>query len=124
MAQYNDFTGQLYNTYEEFRENSITDRRFKHSDIKPLIDKLKSIPLFTVKQAGLSAQNRELYLISTGHGKTKVFLWSQMHGDESTATMALFDIFNFFSRENRFEEIKNLIRNELTVYFLPMVNPD
>jgi hypothetical protein len=124
MAQYKDFTGQLYNSYEEFRENSITHRRFKHSDIKILVEKLSSIPVFTVKQAGVSAQNREIYLISVGHGNTKVFLWSQMHGDESTATMALFDIFKFFSKENQFEKIKNLIMNELTVCFLPMVNPD
>ena len=33
--------------------------------------------------------------LSLESGEVHVLLWSQMHGDESTATMALFDIFNF-----------------------------
>lgn len=124
MAQYKDFTSQLNNTYEEFREGSLTNRRFKHADIKLLINKLQNNTLFSVKQLGVSAQNREIFLISIGTGRTKVFLWSQMHGDESTATMALFDIFNFFSTENQFGEFKDNILKELTIYLIPMVNPD
>jgi hypothetical protein len=27
-----------------------------------------------------------------------VLLWSQMHGDEPTATAALFDVFDYFQR--------------------------
>jgi hypothetical protein len=39
--------------------------------------------------------------VTHGHGPTTVLLWSQMHGDESTATMALADIFAFLGREPR-----------------------
>ncbi len=124
MAQYRDFTTQLNSTYENFRETSLSSRRFKHADIKPLIDKLKNKPLFTVKQQGLSAQNREIYLISLGTGSTKVFLWSQMHGDEPTATMAIFDIINFFTQKGQFEDFKKEVLEKLTIYFMPMVNPD
>lgn len=124
MAQYTDFTHKLNSSYENFREESLNKRRFKHSDIKPLIDKLNNNKIFTVKQLGVSVQKREIYLISIGRGDTRVFLWSQMHGDESTATMALFDIFNFFSRENPFEDFKDEILKKLTIYFIPMVNPD
>ena len=77
-----------------------------------------------MKQEGLSAQNREIYLISIGTGKTKVFLWSQMHGDEPTATMALFDIFNFFTQSGQFDNFKKEVLGKLTIYFMPMVNPD
>jgi hypothetical protein len=123
-VSYKEFTNQLETTYEIFREKSLRHRRFKHSDIRSLIEKLKDNKLFSVKELGESAQKREIYLVSIGTGKIKVFLWSQMHGDESTATMALFDIFNFFSTENRFEDFKESILNKLTIYFLPMVNPD
>jgi len=47
-----------------------------------------------------------------------------MHGDESTATMAFFDIFNFLKTNNQFEKLKSKILSELTLYFIPMVNPD
>ncbi len=124
MDKYKEFAESLNNYYKEFREESLARRRFKHSEILPLINALKENVLFTVKQIGLSAQGREVYLISLGKGKTKVFLWSQMHGDESTATMALFDICNFFNRSDQFDDFRKDILNNLTIYFIPMVNPD
>lgn len=124
MSQYKDFTNQINNSYENFRETSLNNRRFKHSDIKPLIENLKNNKLFSVKQVGTSAQKREIYLISLGTGPTKIFLWSQMHGDEPTATMAIFDLFNFFAGNNQFDSVKNEILNNCTIYFMPMVNPD
>src|SRR5690606_19138646 len=123
MPQNIEFTNHLYNNYENYKETSLTKRRFKHADIVPLIEQLKNNSLFTVKKAGQSAEGRDIYLISTGSGKTKVFLWSQMHGDESTATMALFDLFNFLSSDDLKEEKEKILSN-LTIYFMPMVNPD
>lgn len=50
-------------------------------------------------------------------------MWSQMHGDEPTATAALFDIFNFINApENK--DFCNALFERVTLYFLPMVNPD
>lgn len=124
MAQDIDFANRLYNDYEQFRESALTNRRFKHSDIKPLIEQLKNNNKFRVEKIGESAEGREIYLLTLGAGKTKVFLWSQMHGDEPTATMALFDIFNFFSANDSFDPIRKELLNNLTIYFMPMVNPD
>ena len=114
----------LYYSYENFREKSLTNRRFKHSDIQPLLEHLKNNKIFTVNKVGESADGKSLNLIKLGNGNTKVFLWSQMHGDEPTATAALFDIFNFFADKNSFTELKNFILNNITIYVLPMVNPD
>lgn len=48
-----------------------------------------------------------------------------MHGDESTATMALFDIFNFLASENdQFDSIRTIIREKTQLSFIPMLNPD
>lgn len=124
MIPNKDFTSRIYNHYEDFREPAIIQRRFKHSAILPLIEKLKNDSVFSVKKIGVSAQNREIYLVSAGKGKTRIFLWSQMHGDESTATMALFDIFNFFRTEHQFENYKKEILTNLTLHFIPMLNPD
>jgi hypothetical protein len=90
----------------------------------PLIEKLRHNGKFVVHKLGESVEKKELFLIKIGTGKTKIFLWSQMHGDESTATMALFDIFNFFSSNDFLNEIRDKILSETTLYFLPMVNPD
>ena len=124
MIQDIQLAKDLYYSYENFKEKSITHRRFKHSDIKPIIERLKNTDIFKVDKAGESAERREIYLIKLGSGKTKIFLWSQMHGDEPTATAAIMDIFNFFNDKNSFSEFKNFLLSKLSIYFLPMVNPD
>ena len=124
MFDLNEFANGLSFTYKYFCEKSLNHRRVKHSDIVPLIDFIKGKNIFTVTPAGQSIQGRDIFVIGYGKGKKKIFLWSQMHGDETTATMALFDIFNFFLDDKHFNEIKNLMFNRLKIYFLPMVNPD
>ncbi|MCU7514149.1 MAG: peptidase M14 [Ignavibacteria bacterium] len=123
-AQENRFSQDLYNTYEQYRENSIKHRRIKRSDIDSLISRLKQNQFFNVRTLGHSTEGREINLVSAGKGKTTVLLWSQMHGDESTATMALFDIFNFLSQSDSFDTIRKEIFSKLTLCFIPMLNPD
>jgi hypothetical protein len=124
MSQNYDFEQSLYYNYEMFREYSLQNRLFKHSDIVKLISNLKKNKIFEVNVAGKSVEGREIYLLSIGSGKKKIFLWSQMHGDEPTATMALFDIFNFFSDTIKYQDIKKQILSNTKIYFMPMVNPD
>ena len=124
MAQNINLAQNLYFNYEIYRENKLTHRRFKHADILPLINEIKRRGIFSVEKAGQSVEGRDIYLLSIGHGKSKVFLWSQMHGDEATATMALFDVFNFFQANDGLHDIKKTILDNLTIYFMPMVNPD
>ena len=50
-------------------------------------------------------------------------LWSQMHGDEPTATMALIDIFNFLTI-NPDHTLTKTIKEKLTLLTIPMLNPD
>lgn len=113
---------RLYKDYETYREASITNRRFKHSDIVPLIEVLP--PPFQLIQAGESVEGRSIYHISWGKGATQVLMWSQMHGDEPTATMALFDIFNFLLADDTYNEFRERLSQTLTIHFLPLLNPD
>lgn len=114
---------QLEAAYAGHQEPSISHRRFKHADIVPLI-KGRSRK-FQVEELGKSIQGKEIYQLSYGRGATKVLLWSQMHGNESTATMALFDLFNFLEGGNdAFDSLRNLLKDKLSLRFIPMVNPD
>jgi len=123
FSQNTDITESLYETYEKYKEPSLEKRRIKHHEIQPLLSTLKKDSRFTVKKVGASIEGRTLSLISIGSGETDVFLWSQMHGDEPTATQAIFDIFNFLTSDD-FKEEKQAILSNLTVHFLPMLNPD
>lgn len=122
-AQPSDLIRQLWESYPEFKEAALSHRRIKHQDLQPLIQKLKQDQEFEVNRAGKSIEGRSLNLISIGTGKTNIFLWSQMHGDESTATMAIFDIFNFILSDKFAVEKAGLFKN-VTLHFLPMLNPD
>jgi len=124
MAQNINLAQNLYSNYEIYRENKLMHRRFKHSDMLPLINEVKRSGIFSVEKAGQSVAGRDIFLLSIGRGTSKVFLWSQMHGDEATATMALFDVFNFFQVNDGLDSIKNMILDNLSIYFMPMVNPD
>ncbi|WP_343486315.1 M14 family zinc carboxypeptidase [Allomuricauda sp. d1] len=118
-----DLTSQLYETYEKFKEPSLEKRRIKYNQIQPLIDNFRNNPKFEVQKVGESIESRDLNLISIGEGETNIFLWSQMHGDEPTATMATFDILNFLDSED-FSAEKEIILSKLKLHFLPMLNPD
>jgi Zinc carboxypeptidase len=119
-----DFANYLYYNYTHYQEKSLQIRRFKHSDLVNLINKLKDNDIFTLNKAGESVEGRTVFLISAGKGEKKVLLWSQMHGDEATATMAIFDIFNFFRANDEANEVRKELLSNLTIYFLPMLNPD
>ncbi|MGW9686238.1 M14 family zinc carboxypeptidase [Flagellimonas sp. 2504JD1-5] len=116
-------TTNLYETYEQYKESSLQKRRIKHQQIQPLIQRFAANPKFEVQKVGESIQGRDLHLISIGSGPTNIFLWSQMHGNEPTATQAIFDILNFLDAP-QFEKEKREILSKLKLHFLPMLNPD
>ncbi|SKB58806.1 Zinc carboxypeptidase [Salegentibacter holothuriorum] len=122
-AQDKQLYRELYNSYEDFKEKSIEKRRFTQSKIQPLINDFDQKENFKVTKVGESIEGRPLQLISVGEGDIDVFLWSQMHGDESTATMAIFDILNFLDSEVFSEEKEEMLK-EVKLHFLPMLNPD
>ena len=117
------FTARFYETYDQYREPALGKRRISHADLQPLIDRVAEQPGFEVRQVGTSIEGRALRLISFGSGETDIFLWSQMHGDEPTATQALFDILNFFNAPEFTAEKAELL-TKVRIHMLPMLNPD
>ena len=45
-----------------------------------------------LEEIGRSAEGRAIHLLTVGTGERRVLLWSQMHGDEPSATPALLDV--------------------------------
>lgn len=113
----------LLRSYHTFNNNEINDRFFKHGDLLTILDDIRKKSMFEITEVGRSFEGRSINLVKCGTGSTKVFLWSQMHGNEATATMALMDLFNFLGNEHT-DEIRNTVLRNSTLYILPMVNPD
>ncbi len=114
----------FFDNYEQFKEKSITHKWLRYSHLVELLRRLPSA-IFEVKEIGKSIEQRPIYQVRIGTGSTKVLLWSQMHGNESTATIALLDMFNFFaSKDTENQTLRNSILSNCTLYFIPMLNPD
>jgi hypothetical protein len=115
----------LYKNYPGFRLDHQAPATCVHAGLSAEIQRLVSDSngLLTQQEIGRSIEGRSINLLTAGSGPRKVLLWSQMHGDESTATLALLDILHFFTRESRLPWVAKTLRS-LSVHCVPMVNPD
>jgi hypothetical protein len=103
--------------------DAITTRRFTHDQFWRAVEPSINSTRLHVETVGESMQGRPLRTVTFGSGATKVLLWSQMHGDEATATMSLADILAFLA-DNEPSDLRDRLAKKLTVTFLPMLNPD
>jgi len=115
--------GELFETYATYRMTEIVSRRFTQTDMLRWLESFRSMNLFTTIPLGQSAEGRTISLLRLGTGSVKVLLWSQMHGDEPTATTALLDMLNFLARA-RDHVVSRTILDALSLLIIPMVNPD
>jgi hypothetical protein len=120
---YLQFARELFGDYASYSVPEITSRRFTQADMLRWLNPLNEGNLFRVKSLGPSAEGRTISLLRLGKGTVKVLLWSQMHGDESTATMALLDILNFFKRKPEHTVTRSIL-DALDLLMIPMLNPD
>ncbi|MGY0612167.1 M14 family zinc carboxypeptidase [Luteimonas sp. A501] len=112
----------LYDSH--IRVPGLEDRRFSPEHWWDVAGPLASGAAgFRTEALGNSAEGRPLRHVSWGKGDTRVLLWSQMHGDESTASMALADLFNFLGGQPAHPLVQRL-RQGTTLHVLPLVNPD
>jgi hypothetical protein len=101
--------------HKQHKANSLFGRYITLQHITPLLEQLP------IEIIGHSVLGKPIYKYVIGTGNRKVFMWSQMHGNESTTTKALFDFFNVIHSN---EPIGAKLLEEFTFCFLPMVNPD
>ena len=73
-----------------------------------------------VEEIGRSVEGRSIELFSVGTGTRAVLLWSQMHGDEPSATPALLDVADYLLTAPEGAPVLDA----LTLLMVPMLNPD
>ncbi|SHH54303.1 M14 family metallopeptidase [Flavobacterium defluvii] len=109
----------LEELFNQNKEQSIEGRYLNLDHIQPLLDKLNTNN--QVKIIGKSVLGEPIYSYEIGTGKTRIYLWSQMHGNESTTTKALFDFINVLNSKSDFAQE---MLSAFTFYMIPILNPD
>jgi hypothetical protein len=113
----------LEDWYSANFENRLKGRRIVFDDIEPIINNLDS-GYFEKDIIGVSENGTSIYKLKIGTGKKRILIWSQMHGNESTGTKAVFDLFKFLLNAADLSQEKDLILANCTLVFIPMLNPD
>lgn len=73
--------------------------------------------------AGYSMEGRPVHRLTWGDGPIRILMWSQMHGNEPTATLALLDLWSLLHTRSDHPDIGQL-RSLVTLRIIPMLNPD
>ena len=100
---------------------ALVDHALVVSELKRIAG--SAADLFTLEQFGTSVEGRALQVLSFGRGPFPVLLWSQMHGDEPTATPALLHLAEYVARHRQEPAIAQML-DALTIHAVPMLNPD
>ncbi|WP_185858508.1 M14 family zinc carboxypeptidase [Blattabacterium cuenoti] len=112
----------IFRNYDILKDNRIiASKIFRYSKLLEMMKKYRSI--CSITPIGLSVEKRIIFKIKWGVGKIKVLIWSQMHGNETTGTKSIFDLLHFFFK-NRYHDLIKFLFENLTILFIPMLNPD
>ncbi len=108
--------------YRNNFEFHLKGRYITLQSIFPLLEMYKMN--YEISDPGISEMGKDIPLIKIGKGPKIVLGWSQMHGNESTTTKAVFDFLKLISQKDILQsEIELFLRN-FTFYIFPMLNPD
>lgn len=103
-------------------ENKVDSLRGRYINLSMLESFLESWSSKNQLQIlGHSVEGRPIYKCQIGSGKTKILMWSQMHGNESTTTKGLIDFMNLLQSD---AVVANEVLRNYTFCIIPMLNPD
>ena len=106
--------------FETYKESSLSGRYIHLEHITPLLDILSK--KMEVTLLGVSENDAPIHLVKLGNGPKKLLFWSQMHGNESTTTKAVFDFLNMLTDTSN--ELSERILTSCTLYIIPILSPD
>lgn len=108
---------------ERHQHPGIDTRRFSPNLYWGLLSGPLASPRLRSEQIGVSVQGRPLVAVHVGTGPVRVLAWSQMHGDESAASMALLDLLSWLA-DDAPDALRDRLLASVTLTLVPMLNPD
>lgn len=111
----------MKNLFKNNKEVSLSGKWIHLANIIPLLKIHKTD--YQIAEIGKSFLKNPIYTITLGNGTIKILIWTQMHGNEATATKVVFDLLNVFKNPNSPKNIKAILKH-CTIKIIPILNPD
>ncbi len=105
--------------FATYKAATLKHRYITATDIEPLLTELEGVAKIEI--VGQSVLKTPIHSITIGNGSKKILMWSQMHGNESTTTKALFDLLNLCTATS--QELDTVLK-ACTLCIIPLLNPD
>lgn len=115
-------SAELSALHDQVRVDGLEDRRFNSAEFWAVVDPFVGRSI-SDRLVGESAEGRAIRHLTFGSGPVQVLLWSQMHGNESTASMTLADMIRLFDEHGDHPMVRRIAEGS-TIHMLPMLNPD
>lgn len=111
---------QIINAYSTIKNKSFIGRYFLYDLVLEEIEKL-SFEVIHRKIVGYSVLGKPIVQLSIGKGDYTILIWSQMHGNESTTTKAIFDFLSLLQLQPLLTQD---ILTKASIHIIPVLNPD
>lgn len=111
-----DYTSLVKNYTNKY----VSGRYVTDNNIEPFLLDLNQN--FKIEVRGKSVEGRSIKTVSWGVGPKRIFMWSQMHGNESTTTKAVLDLLLLLNEEK--EDFISEWYRQFTFLIVPILNPD
>ncbi len=109
--------------YLQIKAAGLDKAQLSYPDIAPLLEQHRANTQLRFSQLGQSVLGTPIWQIEIGSGPVKLLAWSQMHGDESTATASVMDLLQLLATAEGQQWLQGW-QDKLTLRLIPMVNPD
>ena len=92
-------------------------------DLSPVMHTLAESEHLETDVLGQSFLGNPIHSVTLGKGSIKILAWTQMHGDEPTATAAVMDVLSYLLSDPNALPLENF-KALFTLKIIPMLNPD
>jgi hypothetical protein len=114
-----------WDDYRQCQFLKCAPAQLRHEELVEILKKLSDLrpDALELTEVGKSSEGRAIYLAKIGKGPTRVFAWSQMHGDEPTHTASILDLLDLLQSQPDSPTARTIL-DGCTLSLVPMLNPD
>ena len=109
--------------FDRLHWRELTKPHLTSRDIATVTAQLATHPQIDSQILGQSYEGNSIFRYSLGNGPLTILAWTQMHGDEATATAAVLDWLHILATSTLHGLAANW-REQVTLHIIPMLNPD